>query len=120
MAVTKEDVEDLSSMGWSQLNDSKKDDLLSIAQEITNGVYSGRIATLGEVEGNREDFEKWVAAHVWELAEGGEAQSESGEGGSVNYNSAAADVEDWLSLTRYGMGAKVYIRYDSKIGMVTT
>ena len=114
------DVENHSSTGWSQLADAKKTHLLDIATQEANDIYGGRVATLSILEGNKDDFIEYLAAHKWELAEGGEAQSESATGGSVNYNTVTGEVMNGLSETRYGRQALEYLRDESRIGFVKT
>lgn len=118
--VTIGDVENLAKNGWVNLPTGKKEFLLSVAQREAKTIYSGRVATLPTVEGSEEDFTIYLTAHKWEMAEGGEPQSESGEGGSVTYNNAAGESFDTLTETRYGRDAKSYLRDDSQIGIVKT
>lgn len=120
MAVTIAEVESLSSDSWQQLGDAKKNDLLNIASAQADSIYSGDVATLPTIEGDRDDFVKFLAAHMWELAEGGEAQSESAGGGSVTYNSAQAQTYQGLTQTRYGRTAQQYLRDESGISVVRT
>ena len=120
MAVTVSDVEDWDSKSWSQLDSTKKSNLLDKAERYVSTVFDGRVATLSEIEGDRDDLITLVAAHFWELAEGGEAQSESATGGSVNYNTVTGEVYNGLSETRYGRMALEYVRDESQIGIVRT
>jgi hypothetical protein len=120
MAPTVSDVEALSSMSWENFDQSKKQELLDMAEREADQLYAGNVSTLPEIEGDRDDFIKLLAAHKWELAEGGEAQSESNTGGSVNYNTVTGDTIDNLSQTRYGREAESYLRNSASIGFVTT
>lgn len=121
MAVTIDDVEALDSTGWTQLTDSKKQELLDIAERQINGPLSARVSTLPTVIGDQDDALKFLAAHYWELAEGGESQSESSQGGNVNYNTVTGEWSDGLSETRYGRTLRdTYLRDKLGIGMVTT
>jgi hypothetical protein len=111
MAVTLEDVEDLSSVAWTQLTDNKKQSLLDMAERTINNQLSERHATFDTVEGDRDDAIRLLAAHKWELAEGGEAQSESSQGGNVSYNTVTGEWQASLSETRYGrMLSDLYLR----------
>lgn len=125
--VTVSDVENLSSTGWTQLEGpgdaadgetSKKEFLLQQAKNEATGIYSARVSTLPTIVGNREDFVTYLAAHKWELAEGGESQSESSQGGSVNYNNPSGDAELNLTQTRYGREAWRYLRDNTSTGVV--
>lgn len=120
MAITRSDVEPLSATSWDSLSDSKKDELINIAERQVDDLYGGRVATLGEIEGNTDDLKKWVAAHLFELAEGGEPQSESGTGGSINYNTSPGELPKGWSTTRYGQQALEYVRDETSIGFVRT
>jgi len=100
--ITRSDVEKLDSTSWQQLDDTKKDELVSIAERMIDNQFGGRISTLGTLEGDEDDAAKFLAAHLFELSEGGEAQSESTTGGSVNYNTVTGDMVDGLSETRWG------------------
>lgn len=114
----REQVEQLSSTGWTQLSDSRKDELIREAIGERDTLYSGRMSRLPTLDGDAEVFTLNLAAHKWELAEGGEAQSESGEGGSVNYTTG--QVEDYLTLTRYGKTALRHVWEDNSIAAIRT
>jgi len=77
----REQVEQLSSTGFAQLSDDRKNEFV--------------------------------------LAEGGQAQSESGEGGSVSYAGSGAG-EEYLDLTRYGKTALRHVWMDNSISAVRT
>lgn len=120
MAVQRSDVEDLGSKGWDALSDTKKDALLADAETEADTIFSGRVATLPEIEGDRDVFVKNLAAHKWELATGGEIDSESSTGGSVTYKTNPGEVDEYLSLTKFGETAKAHLRSEQGIGFVTT
>jgi len=119
MTPTVSDVEALSATSWQQLDNSKKQDLLDFAERRAD-LHNAQISTLPEIEANREDFETLIAAHYWELAAGGEAQSESSSGGSVNYNTVTGETRNAYSQTRYGREAQEYLRDEQSIGIVRT
>lgn len=119
--VTVSDVEALSSTGWKQaLEPTQKSALLEIAKNEAGDLYGGRVSTLSEQEGNRDDFVKWLAAHKFELATGGEAQNEGSQGGSVNYNTVTGDPMNSLTETRYGRVALEYLRQGQSISFVVS
>lgn len=120
MAVSVSDVENLDSMGWQSLGSTQKQDLLEIAEREADSIYSGDTSTISILEGNRDDFIKYLAAHKWEQAEGGEAQSENAGGGSVTYNTVTGDVLKGLSETRFGRTAMEYLRSEQSFGIVRT
>ena len=74
------------------------------------------MSRLPTLEGDAEVFTNQLTAHKLELVEGGEAQSESGEGGSVSYQSGS--VDEYLSLTRYGETALRHIRNDESVSAI--
>lgn len=112
----REQVDSGSSTGWTQLSDSRKDELIREAIGERETLYSERMSRLPTLDGDAEVFSLNLARHKWELAEGGEAQSESGEGGSVSYQSGS--VDEYLSLTRYGETALRHIRNDESISAI--
>lgn len=114
----REQVDSGSSTGWTNLSDSRKDELIREALGERDTLYSGQMSRLPTLDGDAEVFTLNLARHKWELAEGGEAQSESGEGGSVNYR--GGNVEEYLDLTRYGQTALRHVWMDSSIAAVRT
>jgi hypothetical protein len=119
--VTVSDVEALSSTGWTQLSSSKKTALLDTAESIVNGQLSVDQATFSTIEGDPEEAKKWLAAHFYELAEGGEAQSESTQGGNVSFNTVTGEWMSSLSETRYGRTLDdLYLRNRGGLAIVTT
>lgn len=114
----REQVEQLSSTGFAQLSDARKDELIREAIGERDTLYTGDMSRLPTLDGDREVFSLSLAAHKWELAQGGEAQSESGEGGSVSYTTG--NVDDYLTLTRYGKTALRHVWMDSSIAAIRT
>lgn len=110
------EVEDLSSTGWTQLSRSRKASAVREAIAERETLYSDRMSRLPTLEGDAEVFTNNLAAHKCELREGGEAQSESGEGGSVSYQTG--NVDEYLSLSRYGKTALRHIRRDESISAI--
>jgi hypothetical protein len=121
MAVTVSDVEDLSSTGWTQLNNSKKTELLGIAETLVDGQLSERQSNFSTLQGDRDEAVRWLAAHFYEIAEGGESQSENSQGGSVSYNTVTGEWQNSLSETRYGrILSDLYLRDRQGLGIVKT
>jgi hypothetical protein len=121
MAVTVSDVESLDSKGWSQLDSSKKTDLLNDAEQEADTIYSGDVSTLPTIEGDTDVFVKNLAAHKFELAEGGEASSESATGGSVQYNIGNPnETYMYLSQTRFGRTCIAHFGGRDSISIVRT
>ena len=121
MAVTVSEVESLDSKGWSQLDSSKKTDLLNDAEREADTIYSGDVSTLPTIEGDTDVFVKNLAAHKFELAEGGEASSESATGGSVQYNIGNPnETYMYLSQTRFGRTCIAHFGGRDSISIVRT
>jgi len=118
MAPTVSEVEDLSSTGWKQIDQQTKQNLLDMAEREANTIYGGQLATISEVEGNKDDFIANLCAHKLTLAQGGEAQSENATGGSVNYNTVTGESQDTLTETRYGRVCKMYLRQGASVSVV--
>ena len=116
--VTVSDVEALSSTGWRNLAQDKKEALLDDAIRESNTIYTGRFSRLPTIDGDREIFIKNLAAHKFEYAQGGEAQNESASGGSVSYNTVSGDSIDDLQQTRYGRTALKHVRMNQSLGLV--
>ena len=115
---TQSDVEALSSTGFTQLSDTKKQALLDDAITETDNLYGNkRMSRIPNLDGDREIFIKNLAAHKWTIAEGGEAQSESSAGGSVSYNTVTGDAINNLQQTRYGREALNHVRDRQGIGI---
>jgi len=120
MAVTVQDVRDLSSTGWSQTaSNDVVQQYIDDANDEADSVFSKRMSNLPNLDGDRDIFIKNLAAHKLELHEGGEAQSESNAGGNVSYNLQAGsqEVMQYLSMTRYGRTAALHIRDTESIGI---
>jgi hypothetical protein len=119
MTVSINDVEDYDSTGWSQLDESVKTAQLEQAKSLIDHQFGDRVSTLPEFVGDRDNGIKLLAAHLFEIAEGGEAQSESGEGGNVTYNTISGDTMQSLTETRYGrMFRDLHLRDEQGIGVV--
>ena len=118
MSVEVEEVERQSSQRWSQLDDDIKEQLLEEAKSEANTIYSHRVSTLPNIVGDKDIFIRKLAAHKWELAVGGESNSQSQGGGSVNYNNPQGDAELNLTMTRYGREAYRMLRENQGIGVV--
>ncbi|AFH21550.1 hypothetical protein OSG_eHP4_00040 [environmental Halophage eHP-4] len=118
MAVTVSDVEALESKGWQSLDSTTKQDLLDDAKAERDTLYSGRVARTPILDGDEEVFIKNLTAHKWELAEGGEAQSESQTGGNTSYNLANAEPREYLTETRFGRTCLEHLDQRQGIGIV--
>jgi hypothetical protein len=102
MSIDLTDVERMDSTGWNQMEREIKEEQVDRARNLLDNQFSDKVATLPTFVGNRDDGVKLLAAHLIEMAQGGEAQSESSEGGSVTYNTVTGDAINSLTETRYG------------------
>lgn len=120
-SITVEDVENVSATGWEQLNPDKKDYLLGKAKRKVQGVWDIRQANTSSIKGDEVDATILAAAHAFELSEGGEAQSESSQGGNVSYNTVTGEWYESLSETRFGRELRDdYLQDQQGISMVRT
>lgn len=117
-SITRSEVQNVYGNKEPSIGTSQRDALVSIAERFTEDVVGGKVSTLAELEGNENDFAKYVAAHLWTLAEGGETQSSSQTGGSVNYGHLQGNIEQTLGETRYGRFAQALIRSSDSIGII--
>jgi len=109
-------VEQLDKDGWQNLDDGRKEDLIRQALGERDTLYTGRMARTPTLDGDREVFSLNLAAHKWTLAEGGEVESESGEGGNVSYT--RGQVDDYLQLTRFGRTAYRHVDAGHSVSIV--
>lgn len=120
VSITRSQVQDVYGEREPALSTSKRDSLVSIAETLTDKVFAGRTGRSTIIEGDKEDFAKYVAAHLWELSEGGEQQSTNQTGGSVNYDHLRTDALTTLGETRFGRVALMMIREEASVGVVRT
>jgi hypothetical protein len=114
--ATRSDVDAL--YGDRALENSEADSLVSMANRMVDNNFGGVMRTLDEVEGNEKDAKTFLAAHVWQLAEGGEIQSESQTGASQSFNVPQGDIQQALTETRYGrMFKSIYLRDQASLGV---
>ncbi|QAS68859.1 HK97 gp6-like/SPP1 gp15-like head-tail connector [Haloferax tailed virus 1] len=112
-------VENLSSTGWVNTSRERKAEAIRSAIAERDTLYSGNMSRLPTLDGDAEYFTLYLSAHKIQLFEGGEAQSESGEGGSVSYSTGGGGEKD-LQKTRYGRMALEYVWEDNSIAALRT
>lgn len=100
--ITVKDVENVYGEQAPSLDTAKRKSLTAVAENLTEDVFGGRQTRQDEIEGDESDFTAFLAAHLWEIAEGGEPNSQSMTGGSVNVQHLQTDIESTLSETRFG------------------
>ena len=95
--------------------------LLDRAERLRDDKFSDRIRSQGELEGDQNDFHLYLTLHLMQLTEGGESQSESQTGGSVNYSHLQGNIEQSLTETRWGRLCMTYLENDgASIGVEIT
>lgn len=100
--ITTSDVQDVYGDQSPSFGSAQQSKLVEIAERLTDNVFDKRLAHNPQIETDNDDFAAFLAAHLWEIAEGGEANSQSAQGGSVNFNHLQTNAEQNLSETRYG------------------
>ena len=116
--VSVSDVQAVYGEQEPAISASKQEELLNIAERMKDDVYGGRVSRFSEIEGNDDDFVRYLAAHLWEISEGGEVQSSQQTGGSVNYQHLQTNIESMLSETRYGRVALSMLRNSTSVSIV--
>jgi hypothetical protein len=116
VTVSVSDVEALDATSWQSLDQDKKQALLDDAKRELETMYRGDTARFPTLQGDEQVFIKNLAAHKWELAEGGEVNSANQTGGSTSYQTGNA--EDYLTLTRFGTTCKRHIDSELSVGIV--
>lgn len=118
VSITNSDVQEVYGQQDVSLNSTKQDSLRTIAENLTEDVFGGRVSRQSEIEGNEEDFTKYLAAHLWTLAERKALNDEFQTGYSDGVDSFRADPETALSGTQYGNVCLLYLRDRASIGIV--
>ena len=100
VSITVSEVEDV--YGVQDPNVPNKQALVSIAERFTEQVRSGRMAQIDEIEGDEEDFAKYVAAFLWDRTTGRDLNQEFQTGNNEPGDFASIDSTDALGANRYG------------------
>jgi len=116
MTVSVSDVRAIASTEFAALDDDEVQTHIDTAEDLYTGVYSERLGRRSQVRVDPDRFVTYVAAHLAELAQGGEAQSENQGAGSVSYNTVTGQPLQSLSETRYGRVARSMIQQQQNIG----
>lgn len=119
MATTSaSDIQEVYGEKEPALSSSKQSSLATHAEDLTEQVFGGRVSRQAELEGDEDLFATYLGAHLWEIAEGGEAQSQSQTGGSVNFAHLQTNIESTLSETRYGRVCLMMLKGNASVGIV--
>ena len=116
--VTVDDVQAVYGENEPAIDEAKKQELVDVAERLREQVFGGRVARLSEIEGDTDDFTRYLAAHLWEVAEGGEVQNSSQTGGSVAFQHLQTNIESTLGETRYGRLCLMMMRTKASVGIV--
>lgn len=116
--IAESDVQDVYAAQSPAISTSQRSTLTTHAEDLTNDVFGGRLGRVAEIEGDEDIFAAYLGAHLWEIAEGGEAGSVSQQGGSVNYQHLQTNIESTLSETRYGRVCLLMIRQNQSTAVI--
>ena len=117
--VTVEDVQAVYGEKPPALDETKQQALLDDAETEADTIYSRRTTRTPILAGDRDIFIKHLAAHKWELAEGGELQSQSQTGGSVNFQtSPGTDDRGFLHGTRFATEANRHLSGEQSTSII--
>lgn len=118
VSITVSEVQEVYGEQQTALSSSKQEALKDIAERLTEQVFDGRVSRLGEIEGDKEDFTRYLAAHLWEISERRALNEEFQTGFSEQVAAFRSDPESALAGTPYGNVALTYLRGRSSIGIV--
>jgi hypothetical protein len=118
VSITASDVQEIYGEQTTSLDPGKQDALVQVAERLTENVFDGRVSRFTEIEGDTEDFTKYVAAHLWEIAERKRLNNEFQTGFSADVEGMRSDPESALSGTPYGNIALTMLRGRASIGIV--
>lgn len=119
VTITDSDVQEVYGEKEPGLSSAKQTALRQVAERLTDQVFSGRLATLSEIEGDEEDFTKYLAAFLWDTSEGRSLNQEFQTGNAAPTQRVASDPASALSGNPYGEVCLLYLRNSSNLGLVT-
>lgn len=100
VSITVSEVEDV--YGEQPPNVPDKQALVSIAERFTEQVKGGRTTTFSEIEGDEDDFAKYIAAFLWDRTTGRDLNQEFQTGNNEPGDFQSIDSADALGANRYG------------------
>lgn len=119
VSITDSEVQEVYGEKEPGLSSAKQTALRKIAERLTDNNFSGRLATLSEVEGDEEDFTKYLAAFLWDTAEGRSLNQEFQTGNAAPIERVKSDPQSALSGNPYGEVCLLYLRNRANIGLIT-
>lgn len=118
VSITTSEIQEVYGQQEVSLDSSKQTALKDIAERLTENVFDGRVSRFGEIEGDTEDFTKYLGAYLWDVAERKQLNSEFQTGFSDDIQSIRSDPESALSGSPYGEVCLLMLRGRASIGIV--
>lgn len=100
--ITISDVQEVYGQNTPNLDSAAKQAQVDIAERFTEQAKGGRIATLSEIEGDEDDFAKYVAAFLWNQSTGRSLNEEFQTGNTEPRDAPRIESADALSGDPYG------------------
>ena len=118
VSITVQEVQDVYGEKETSLDTAKKEALRDIAERMAEQIFGGQVSRQSEIEGDEEDFTRYVAAHLWEISERKRLNQEFQTGFDGDVQAMQSDPNSALSGTPYGNMALTYLRDRASIGVV--
>lgn len=117
-SITVSEIQEVYGEQQTSLDSAKQTALKNIAERITEDVFGGKVAANSEIEGDDDDFAKYLGAHLWEIAERKRLNNEFQTGFSADVAGFRSDPQSALSGTPYGNVCLMMLRQRSSISVV--
>lgn len=117
-SITSSDVQEVYGEKTPSLDTTKQDALTTIAQDLTNDNFAGKVARQNEIEGDENYFARYLGAHLWQLAEGQTLNEEFQTGNTDVRDTIVSDPRSSLSQTVYGQTCLLMLRDRASISVV--
>lgn len=118
VSITTSDIQDVYGEQTPALSSAKQSALKDIAERLTENVFDGRVSRFGEIEGDTEDFTKYLGAYLWDVAERKQLNDEFQTGFSDDINAIQSEPDSALSGSPYGEVCLMMLRGQSSVGIV--
>lgn len=116
--ITVDEVQEVFGEKDPGLDTSKKEALKDIAERLTEQAFGGRVARLSEIEGDEDDFAKYLAAYLWNTATGRSLNQEFQTGNAEPIQRVKSEPRSALAGDPYGEVCLLYLRDRSSIGVI--
>lgn len=120
VTISHESVQEVYGEKEPSLDEAKQIALTRVAERLTDDVFGGRVGRLTEIEGDTDDFAKYLAAHLWFLSEGQSLNEEFQTGNAGPRDIIGGDTNSWLSGSVYGVVCQGMLRQGTSISVVRT